>query len=199
MRLCEIDGCERKHYGRGYCRMHYCRWRATGSPHIVRTGHRYAEVDPLQRLRARSKPRGECLVYTGGRPQRSGHRTMGFHGKYVGVHRIAWILTNGSVPDGLSVLHRCDVPDCVNVDHLFLGTVADNNADRDQKGRHIPLRGSKNGFAKLSEYQIIEIREMLAQRVPQRKIAAQYGVNQFAIWSIKAGRTWRHVPEKTAV
>jgi len=51
------------------------------------------------------------------------------------AHRHAWELANGLVPEGLCVLHRCDNPPCINPDHLFLGTRADNNADRDAKGR----------------------------------------------------------------
>ena len=91
-------------------------------------------------------------------------------------------------------MHRCDVPNCIKPEHLFLGTVADNNADRDRKGRHVALRGSKNGYAKLSEYQVIEIRDLLAQGVAQHRIAARYGVTQYAIWRIAAGRGWRHTP-----
>ena len=173
--------------------MHYLRKWRTGDVNTVRIGHRYTEIDPAKRLRERSRRQGDCIVYEFSRPSRSGHRLMGFRGKPVGVHRIAWILAHGEIPDGLSVLHRCDVPNCINPEHLFLGTVADNNADRDQKGRHIALRGSKNGGAKLSEYQVIEIRELLAQGLSQREIAARYRVNQFAIWRIASGEGWRHV------
>ena len=50
------------------------------------------------------------------------------------AHRVSWTLANGPIPDGLSVLHRCDNPPCCNPSHLFLGTQADNIADRDRKG-----------------------------------------------------------------
>lgn len=51
------------------------------------------------------------------------------------THRVAWELVNGPIPDGMHVCHHCDNPPCCNVDHLFLGTDADNNADMIAKGR----------------------------------------------------------------
>lgn len=51
------------------------------------------------------------------------------------AHRLAWRLTHGPIPPGMWVLHHCDVRACCNVDHLFLGTAADNTADMIAKGR----------------------------------------------------------------
>lgn len=153
----------------------------------------YRYQDGARRLAERSERRGDCVVYTWGSKTRSGHRKMRYHGRSRGVHCIAWTLVHGEIPPGRFVLHRCDVPNCINVDHLFLGTIADNNADRDRKGRHIPLPGSRNGTAKLSEHQIIEIRELAKQGVTQRAIAAKYGVTQRVIWLILRGKGWTHV------
>lgn len=92
-------------------------------------------ADVLRRLMRKTEAAGDCLVYTGGAGNRSGHRTISFQGRTRLVHRVTWLITHGPIPDGLCVLHRCDNPPCVNVTHLFLGTVGDNNADRDAKGR----------------------------------------------------------------
>lgn len=195
MRTCELAGCDRKHFGKGLCKMHYTRWWRTGDVNTVRDGNNI-EIDPAKRLRERTQRQGECVVYTAGYRRSSGHRLMSFRGKPTGVHRIAWILEHGEIPEGLGVLHRCDVPNCVNTKHLFLGTSAENNADRDQKGRHVAPRGSRNGAAKLGEYQVIEIRELLAQGLSQRDIAARYGVQQTTVWRIATRKGWKHVPER---
>lgn len=109
------------------------------------------------------------------------------------THRVAYELMVGPIPDGLCVLHRCDNPPCVNPDHLFLGTVADNNADRDAKGRHRALQGSANGSAKLDERRVCEIREMLRNGVRGVDIAREFGVSPSAVSLIATGRRWDHL------
>lgn len=77
-------------------------------------------------------------------------------GLHLGAHRISYELKYGSIPFGLQVLHHCDNRRCVRPDHLFLGTHEINMKDRDQKGRQ--AMGEKNGMAKLTKEQVMEIR-----------------------------------------
>lgn len=100
-------------------------------------------------------------------------------GKMQSAHRVSWHIHNGLIPDGLCVLHHCDNPACVNPDHLFLGTVADNNRDRASKGRC--YHGPRNWFRTFSEDQIRDIR---SSPLSQEKLAEGYGVHLNAIWRI---------------
>jgi len=82
----------------------------------------------------RTQPEGECLVWTGGRTT-AGYARLSVAGKPQYVHRLVWAQHHGPIPDGLVIMHTCDNPPCVNIDHLRMGTDADNAADRDAKGR----------------------------------------------------------------
>lgn len=59
----------------------------------------------------------------------------GMNNGWLRAHRVAWELTNGPIPKGAYVLHKCDVPACVNPDHLWLGSLKDNTQDMMRKGR----------------------------------------------------------------
>lgn len=96
-------------------------------------------------------------------------------------------------------MHRCDNPPCIEPTHLRSGTVQDNNRDRDLKGRHRALPGSRNGRSRLHEWQVAEIKVRLGRGEDTYSLGAEYGVSQSTIWLIKAGRTWQHVDPAAAV
>lgn len=108
------------------------------------------------------------------------------------AHRIAWELTSCPVPAGLMVLHRCDNPPCVRPAHLFTGTGGDNMADMHSKGRANRPAGEANSLAKLTDAEVVAIREARARGVKGRILAEQYGVRVTHIYQVSRGR-WAHL------
>lgn len=120
-------------------------------------------------------------------------------GKYIGnylsgrAHVISYVIHKGDIPEGLCVLHTCDVRQCVNPDHLWLGTKKQNTQDMINKGRkHIPVvHGSRNPNATLTEEQVLLIRDDFT--LTAKKLAAIYGVSKVTIDSIRERQTWKHL------
>ena len=96
-----------------------------------------------------------CWIFQGRRNQRYGQIKPGNNIRQsIGAHRAAYQVWVGNIPDGMFVCHSCDVPKCCNPDHLFLGTPAENVADRDNKGRHWVPRGPESPHYKHGKYAI---------------------------------------------
>jgi len=129
-----------------------------------------------------------CWWWTGVKNHHN-YGVMERDGKIIRVHRFMWWLMNGQIPTGLNICHTCDNPSCVRPDHLFIGTQADNNTDRDRKGRarYISQAGEMNGQAKLADFEVDEVRVRLQQGNLQKDIALTYGVCQQTISNIKLG------------
>ncbi len=108
------------------------------------------------------------------------------------AHRVSWEIHNGSIPDGLFVLHDCDNPSCVRPDHLFLGTQLDNMQDCVSKGRlsgciEVSWHGEDNPRAKLTSDTAREIRLSAASL---SSLAKTFGVSKGTIWKVRSGYTW---------
>lgn len=105
------------------------------------------------------------------------------------AHRISWELYQGPIPEGLHVLHHCDNPQCVNPEHLFLGTNRDNIDDKIAKGRQ--AQGEMFN-RKLTTAVVLRIRER-AKSETQETIGNDLGVNQSHISRIVNRQIWKHI------
>lgn len=153
-------------------------------------------MDTNQRLFARVAPADErgCRLWTG-KTDRDGYGVLRIAGRDHRVHRLAWELRHGPIPEGLLVCHRCDVRICVNAEsHLFLGTHADNRADAIAKGRAL-TSGEHNGNAKLTDADVAGI---LVSPLSNRALARNFGVAHSIIAGIRSGTAWRHIPRPPA-
>lgn len=149
----------------------------------------------IERLMAKVTKTDTCWLWTGSL-QRSGHGAIGAggdNGKVLKTHRVAYEYYKGPIPTGLQVNHICDVPNCVNPDHLYAGTRADNDRDRvarPKSDRKACNQGEASGHAKLTTADVLTIRSSNARG---KDLAAQYGISPAAVCDIRKFRTWRHV------
>lgn len=150
--------------------------------------------------RYRINPLTGCWIWTGafdknGYGQWQTEKIPLGNGKYrrtrLRAPRISYEIHFGAIPDGKYVLHRCDIPACVNPDHLWLGTPKENSEDMARKGR--VQRGEKQWKAKLTEAQVLEIRN---SSETLETLAKTYEVSAATIHDARMGRTWSHLDQK---
>lgn len=137
--ICKIRACHKpvRVKSKQLCSMHYQRAKR-GAP--MHNPEQVKYRSPQAALAARSKPRGDCLIWTGS-TDGNGYGQLRVEGRLTPAHRYAWELANGPIPAGARVDHKrhCDVR-CVNVDHLRLASQAENMANRPG-----PNRGGQTG------------------------------------------------------
>ena len=158
------------------------------------------------------EPNTGCWLWTAGVSGQA-YGSVSINGKDYRAHRLSYETWIGPIQAGLCDCHKCDTPLCINPDHLFLGTPADNNADRDRKGRHKPsgvkgdlhwahrrpdLRatGERHGMSILDETTVRAIRRRLATGEHLAAIASTFRVGISTIVDIKKGRTWTGVRDE---
>jgi hypothetical protein len=148
----------------------------------------------IETLLSKTVQEGECQLWTG-YIAKSGYGLVWADGKNRQVHRVAYELYNGPIPDGLDVMHSCDVRPCIAKAHLSAGTRRENMQDMVSKGRQNLHRASGEGlsFSKLSEQKVAEIRCRYIPRDRvngQKALAREFGVCQATIWHVVHGKTW---------
>ncbi len=166
------------------------RGKATNWPHDSRA---CTACGPYQRFavlfaQKHTAPADGCWLWTGAKDS-DGYGHIVVARRLEKASRMAWRLSNGEIPPGLLVLHRCDVRACVRIEHLFLGTHRENMADCKTKGRI--AAGERHPCAKLTSENVREIRAIVDQGTTLQCVAARFGVAKSTVSRIAAGRSWK--------
>lgn len=147
-----------------------------------------------ERLENRSiwEPNSGCLLWFGSQhgPAPNNYGSLRWNERTYKVHRLAWTLVNGPIPQGMEVCHKCDMPMCLNVGHLFLDTHVGNMSDMVAKKRQRFFQGENHPVAKLTEAQVRAIR---ADPRGIIRVAKDYGVSKSLISAIRRREAWRHI------
>lgn len=159
-------------------------------------GGRYRRYSLAERLAARiTKPDGPdgCWIVSGYLSGNGGYPQIALDPpacKLDYTHRAAWTLVHGPIPEGQVVCHTCDEGRCANVQHLFLGSPADNVRDCSYKGR-------RNAFGKqkLQVEEVLHLRRLAALGTPQYRLAAQFGIARNTVSQIVNRVSWGWLPE----
>jgi hypothetical protein len=133
-------------------------------------------------------PEAGCWIFEGCLTL-TGYGQVRVNGKGHLAHRVSYACLVGEIPDGAHVLHRCDTPCCVNPDHLWIGSHADNMRDCADKGRN-GQRGERSHNNRLTTSSVKEIK---ASALSRRELADFYDVGLSTIDDIRKGRTWKHI------
>lgn len=126
-----------------------------------------------------------------GPKMKSGYGQATISRRHTTAHRLAFELTNGAIPEGLNVLHRCDNRICCNPNHHFLGTQKDNIADMWAKGRQQKYdkfpKGEKHWKFRYTDLDVLEIRERYKAGQSQQSIADSLGLSQTHVSRVVRG------------
>lgn len=149
-----------------------------------------------ERLEAQSipEPNSGCWIWIGAVFDDRGYGAIGHQGKTLRAHRASYLLHNGEIPDGMFVCHKCDLPSCVNPDHLFLGTHSENMRDSLSKGRHRTqdyknIEGVKG--TKLNLLSAARIREIYAAGgISMKQLGKDFGVTASTVCLVVQNRKW---------
>jgi hypothetical protein len=122
------------------------------------------------------EPNTGCWFWIGAQNQ-DGYGLFWVGDRSTSAHRTSYAMHVGPIPDDKDICHRCDQPSCVNPDHLFPGTHAENMRDMMRKGRGSSRIGEMNGHARLTVDGVQRIRDMGAVGYPPKHMAAMFGIH----------------------
>lgn len=135
-----------------------------------------------------------CTVWKAGLGTR-GYGQFSWKGKQYAAHRLSYTLNKGPIPEGHNVCHECDNRQCINPDHLYAGTQADNMLDKEMRRRGDQPYGEFHYRHELTNANIIEMRKLWKTgNYYQRELAERFSVSRDAVHKIVNYKTYRHLP-----
>lgn len=139
------------------------------------------------------EPNSGCWIWMGALSIDGRYGSASYLDKTERAHRLMFKLTNGEIPAGIKVLHKCDVMLCINPDHLFLGTDADNMADKTAKNRQAKGIQCNHPHRVFNDSSVREVRKLRKQGRTLQEIAGLFATTKSSISNIVNEKTWRHV------
>lgn len=182
---CSVEGCDKPHYGKGWCNAHYRRWRRHGDP-LGGSTSIWAAVSFLDEV-VPSFDGDECLIWPFSRDA-CGYGKIKRGGISRFVNRIVCEREHGPPPTPKhQAAHSCGKGHlgCVNRRHLEWKSPKENSADKIKHGT--TARGYRNSQVKLTESQVLKIR---ASTKTHRELAEEFGISQTQVSDIKARKKW---------
>lgn len=147
------------------------------------------------RLLSKVNKTRKCWLWTGKTLSGGRYGRIMIFGKREAAHRVMYFWHNPEADKKLCVLHKCDTPLCVNPKHLFLGTMKDNCADRDKKGRGVMPRrdGEFSSFSKLKWKDVISIRKLYKEGNSRTELANKFNITNANVRLIVLEKSWKEI------